>query len=223
MNTEMTRIRSTARVSREEDETEATETAPISEMMRWSGLVVQEGAIAEGTSNAEAEQAMAEVESDNESEEDDSILCPTKPSHVEFGKSTVKAEDLVVMKKLGYFGENDDDELVRFAEEEIIPEPKEDEVVVFKSFFGVGLRFPIYEMIGEVLKKFEIYLHQLTPNAIIRLSVYIWAFRSQGKSANAEGFCRVHELHYQTKARADGLHKNFICYNFAYRKDTKAP
>jgi hypothetical protein len=32
----------------------------------------------------------------------------------------------------------------------------------------------------------------------------------------------VHELHYQTKARADGLHKNFGCYNFAYRKDTKA-
>jgi hypothetical protein len=46
------------------------------------------------------------------------------------------------------------------------------------------------------LKRFEIYLHQLTPNAIVRLSVYIWALRSQGISANAEGFCRVHELHY---------------------------
>jgi hypothetical protein len=78
-------------------------------------------------------------------------------------------------------------------------------------------------MIGEVLKKFEIYLHQLTLNAIVRLSVYIWALRSQGKSANAEGFFRVHELHYQTKARAYGLDKNFGCYNFAYRKDTKAP
>jgi hypothetical protein len=53
--------------------------------------------------------------------------------------------------------------------------------------------------------------------------VTIWALRSQGKSVNAEGFCRVHELHYQTKTRADGLHKNFGCYNFAYRKDTKAP
>jgi hypothetical protein len=138
---------------------------------------------------------MAEAESDNESEDDDSILCPTKPSHVEFGRSIVKVEDLVLMKKLGYFGENDD-ELVRFAGEEKIPEPKEDEVVVFKSFFRVALRFPLYEMIGEVLKKFEIYVHQLTSNAIVRLSVYIWALRSQGKSANAEGFCRVHELHY---------------------------
>jgi hypothetical protein len=25
------------------------------------------------------------------------------------------------------------------------------------------------------------------------------------------------------KARVDCLHKNFGCYNFAYRKDTKAP
>jgi hypothetical protein len=78
-------------------------------------------------------------------------------------------------------------------------------------------------MIGEVVKKFEIYLHQMTPNTIVRLNVYIWALRSHGKSVNAEGFCRVHELHYQTKARADGLHKNFGCYNFAYRKLTKAP
>jgi hypothetical protein len=214
-------VRSTARVSREGDETEATEIAPISEMMRRSGLVVQEGDIGEGTSDAEVEEAMDEVDSDNESEKDGSILCPTKPSHVEFGKSTVKADDLVLMKKLGYFGENDD-ELVRFAEEETILEPKKDEVVVFKSFFRAGLRFPLYEMISEVLKKFEIYLHQLTPKAIVRLSVYIWALRSQGKSANAEGFCRVHELHYQMKARANGLHKNFGCYNFAYRKDTKA-
>jgi hypothetical protein len=94
---------------------------------------------------------------------------------------------------------------------------------VFKSFFRVGLRFPLYDMIREVLKRFEIYIHQLTPNAIARLSIYIWALRSQGKSDNTEGFCRVHELHYQMKARADGLHKNFGCYNFAYRKDVKAP
>ena len=170
----MARVRSTARVSHEGDENETTETAPISEMLRRSGLVLQEGAIAEGTSNAEVEQAMTKVESDNESEDDNSILCPTKPSHVEFGRSTVKSKDLILMKKLGYFGENDD-ELVRFAGEEIIPEPKEDEVVVFKSFFRVGLWFPLYEMIGEVLKKFEIYPHELISNAIVWLSVYIWA------------------------------------------------
>ena len=76
------------------------------------------------------------------------------------------------MKKLSYFGENEDG-LIRFAGEEVIIEPKDDEVVVFKRFFMAGLRFPLYDMIGEVLKRFEIYLHQLTPNAIVRLSVYI--------------------------------------------------
>jgi hypothetical protein len=44
-----------------------------------------------------------------------------------------------------------------------------------------------------------------------------------GAESLAEGFCRAHELHYQTKAREDGLHENFGCYNFAYRKDAKSP
>jgi hypothetical protein len=157
----MARVRSTARVSREGDETEVTETTPISEVMWRSGLVVQEEATAEGTPNVEAEQIEAEVGSDNESEEDNNILSLTKPSQVEFGKSTVTEEDLVVMKKLCYFGENEDG-LIRFAGEEVILEPKEDEVVVFKSFFRAGLRFSLYDMIGEVLKRFEIYLHELT-------------------------------------------------------------
>jgi hypothetical protein len=192
-------------------------------MMKRSRLVVQEEKESVPTEDvAVAETKPTTAEADNDNEDDDDILSLSKPSHIEFGKSTVKAQDLVLMKKLGYFGENDD-KLVRFAGEEVIPEPRDDEVVVFKSFFRARLRFPLYEMISEVLKKFEIYLHQLTPNAIVRLIVYIWALRSQGKSANTKGFCRMHELHYQTKARADGLHKNFGWYNFAYRKDTKAP
>jgi hypothetical protein len=219
---EMARVRSTARVSHEGEETEAVETAPISEVMKRSGLVVAEEVADEGASNAEAEQVVVEGENADESEEDYSILVPTNPSHHEFEKSAIIEGDMPMMMKLVYFGEAES-KLIRFAREEVIPEPKKDEAVVFKSFFRAGLRFPLNEMIGEVLKNFEIYLHQLTPNAIVRLSVYIWALRSQGMSPNAGAFYRVHELHYQTKARADGLHENFGCYNFTYRKDTKAP
>jgi hypothetical protein len=71
---------------------------------------------------------------------------------------------------MGYFRKNDD-ELIRFARDEMFPELRDDEVIVFKSFFRARLRFPLYEMIGEVLKEFEIYLDQLTPNVIVRLSV----------------------------------------------------
>jgi hypothetical protein len=56
----MARVRSTARVTREGEETEATETAPISEVMRQSSLVMTERAIKEGALAVEAEQADVE-------------------------------------------------------------------------------------------------------------------------------------------------------------------
>jgi hypothetical protein len=179
-------IEATARVSHEGDETKVTETAPVSEVMRGSCLVVSEEATTKDAT-ARAEKTMAEGGSDNESEEDNSILSPTKPSHIEFGRSIITTKDLVVMKKLGYFGENDD-ELICFAREEVVPEPKEDEVVVLKSFFKTRLRFPVYDMIGDVLKRFEIYLHQLTPNAIVRLSVTYGLSEAKEKVQMPKGF-----------------------------------
>jgi hypothetical protein len=215
----MARVHSTARVTREGEEAGTTETAPISEVMRQSGLVVTEGAINEGAHTAKAD---IEEENVDEEEEDYNTLILAKPSHLDFEKSTVSEADVPVMMKLGYFGETEK-KLIRFAGEETTPKPKNDEVVVLKSFFKAGLRFLLHEMIGEVLDNYEIYLHQLTPNAIVRLNIFIWALRSQGMDPNAEAFCRVHELHYQTKAREDGLHEKYGYYNFVYRKDMKAP
>jgi hypothetical protein len=210
----MARVRSIARVDREGDETEAVETVPISEAMKRSGLATSEDIPVAGAEQVDVEET--------DSEDDYSSAVPSKPSHLDFGKSTVSKGDLPKMLKLGYFNE-ENKKLVRFGGEETIPKPEKDEIVVFKSFFKAGLRFPLNRMIADVLKKFGIYFHQLTPNAIVRLSVYIWALRSQGVEPFAEGFCRVHELHYQTKARKDGLHENFSCYNFAYRKTTNFP
>jgi hypothetical protein len=99
--TEMARVRSTARVSNEGEEAEATKTTPISEMMKCSRLVIreeEESLLTKYVVVAEAEPTIAEADSDDE--EDDNILSLSKPSHIEFGKSIVKAEDLVLMKKL---------------------------------------------------------------------------------------------------------------------------
>jgi hypothetical protein len=216
----MARVRSTARVTRDGEEAETAETAPISEVMKRSGLVAPEDVSDEGVPAAEAEKVGVGAE-EGESEDDYSAV-PSKPSHLEFGRPTVTEDDMPKLMKLGYFSEAKK-ELIRFGREEITLKPEKDEVVVFKSFFKAGLRFPLNEMIADVLGKFGIYLHQLTPNAIVRLSVYIWALQSQGAESLAEGFCRAHELHYQTKAREDGLHDNFGCYNFAYRKDVEFP
>jgi hypothetical protein len=111
----MARVRSTTRVSREGEETEATETAPISEVMRQSRLVVTEGAINEGTSGVEAEQAdIEEEENADEEEEDYSTMIPSKPSHLDFEKSTISEADVPMMMKLGYFREAER-KLIRFA------------------------------------------------------------------------------------------------------------
>jgi hypothetical protein len=136
----MARVRSSARVSREGEETEVTGTTPISEVMERSGLVVTEGTIDEGTPDAEAEQTIVEEENvdEDEDEEDYNILIPTKPSHLDFEKSTVSEDDMTMMMKLGYFGEAEG-KLFRFAREETTPVSKKDEVVVFKSFFRAGL------------------------------------------------------------------------------------
>jgi hypothetical protein len=90
----MARIRSTARLADEGENTEATEIAPISEVMKRFRIVVQEG------EEVIPKKVDAIVEAGSDDEEDDGILSPSKPSHIEFGKSTVKAEDLVLMKKL---------------------------------------------------------------------------------------------------------------------------
>jgi hypothetical protein len=138
----MARVRSTARVTRDGEEAEATETAPISEVMKRSGMVVTEGVTDEGAPAAEAEQAdIEEDDVDDDEEEDYSTLMPSKPSHMDFGKSTVSEADMPMMIKLGYFGEAEK-KLIRFGGEETTPTQEKDEVVVFRSFFKAELSFP---------------------------------------------------------------------------------
>jgi hypothetical protein len=128
----MARVRSTARVTRNGEEAEADETAPISEVMRRSGLVVTEGTSDEEAPAAEAEQADIEEGDANEGEIDYNIIMPLKPSHLDFGKSTVSEADMTMMMKLGYFREAEKG-LVRFGGEETIPKPENDEIVVLRA------------------------------------------------------------------------------------------
>jgi hypothetical protein len=83
--------------------------------------------------------------------------------------------------------------------EKTVPTPKENEVVIFRSFLKAGLRFPLSNFVVEVLKIFEVYFHQLTPESIIRMAIFVWAVRSHGLEPNAKSFCNIHELLYETK------------------------
>jgi hypothetical protein len=77
-------------------------------------------------------------------------------------------------------------------------------------------------MLVEVLKTFEIYLHQLTPEALIKVGGFIWAIRSQRLEPDAMCFCNIHELSYQTKATGkEHYHNNFGCFNFVPRSNAR--
>jgi hypothetical protein len=122
--------------------------------------------ILEGSSDSED----FDVESENEGAED----RPWRPSHVVFGKSTIKRGQIDAMKGR-YFC---DISILRAGGENNVPLPEADEVVVYRSVMKAGLRFPLVKLLVEVLKTFEIYLHQLTPEAIIKMGIFIWAMRS---------------------------------------------
>jgi hypothetical protein len=167
-----------------------------------------------GLSSDSCDNESFDVESENEDAED----RPWRPSHVVFGKSTVKQGQIEAMKGR-YFH---DISIVRVGGESIVPLPEADEVVVFKSFMKVGLRFPLHKMLVKVRKTFEIYLHQLTPESLIKVGVFIWAMRSQGLETNAKCFCNIHELSYQTKAIAkEQYHNKFGYYSFVPRSDVR--
>jgi hypothetical protein len=57
--------------------------------------------------------------------------------------------------------------------DKIVPVPEENEVVIHRSFFKAGLRFPLSRFVVEVLKIYQISLHQITPEAIIRMGIFV--------------------------------------------------
>jgi hypothetical protein len=173
--------------------------------------------ILEGLSEDTSDSDSYDVDSGGEDSED----RPWRPSHAVFGKSSIKQSHLVNMRGR-YFR---DLSIVRADEgEKTCLTPKENEVVIFRSFLKAGLRFPLISFVVEVLKLFEICLHQITPKAIIRMGIFVWAVRSQGLEPNAKSFCNIHELLYETKPWGkEQYHNNFGCYSFGARSGSSCP
>jgi hypothetical protein len=114
--------------------------------------------------------------------------------------------------------------IVRVGGDNIVPALEENEVVIYRSFLKAGLRFPLSKFVVQVLKIYQIFLHQITPEAIIRMGIFVWAVRSQGLEPSAKCFCSMHELLYETKATGkEQYHKNFSCYEFIAHPNASHP
>jgi hypothetical protein len=68
-----------------------------------------------------------------------------------------------------------------------------------RSFFYACLRMPPNPILTDILLKFQVQLHQLTPNTVGQLSKYIWAVVSFRGVPSTDGFTKRYELHYQPK------------------------
>jgi hypothetical protein len=110
------------------------------------------------------------------------------------------------------------------AGDKTAPTPKENEVVIYQSFFKTGLQFPLSKFVVEVLKIYQIFLHQITPEAIIRMGIFVSVVKIQGLEPSANSFCSMHELLYETKPWGkEQYHNNFSCYSFVARSGSSCP
>jgi hypothetical protein len=117
---------------------------------------------------------------------------------VDFGVSRMSSVRVQDMKRLGYFGGG----VARVPGTEEVPE-LEGELVVFEAFFAAGLRLPAHRFVGEVLHRFNVQIHQLTPNAVVALSKYVWATTSYGRQPSVEVFAKYYCLHWQKRMIGD--------------------
>jgi hypothetical protein len=151
---------------------------------------------------------------DVESGDEDSKDRSWCPSHTTFGKSTINQSHIDAMRGRCLRDMSN----VRVGGDSTAPALEENKVVIYRSFLKAGLRFSLSKFVVEVLKIYQIFLHQITPEAIIRMGIPVWAVRSQGLEPSAKCFCSMHELLYETKATGkEQYHNNFGCYGFIAR------
>jgi hypothetical protein len=108
--------------------------------------------ILEGLSEDTDDSDSYDVESGGEDSED----RPWRPSHTVFRKSTIRQSHLENMRERYFW----DISIVRADNgDQTAPAPEENEVVIYRSFFKAGLRFPLSDFVVEVLKIYQIFLH----------------------------------------------------------------
>jgi hypothetical protein len=113
---------------------------------------------------------------------------------------------------------------------ETVPRPRDNEVIIFCDLLYARLRFPLHPAVVDILRYFVIYLHQLMPNTILRLSVYMWICRTTKIKPSAEGFTSAHQVHHQQRTvfedegdQAVEKDYQFGCLNFSYKSGVVSP
>jgi hypothetical protein len=121
-------------------------------------------------------------DTDTQGEGSEAVDLRESSRNYEFGSSIITVGRVRQLAALGYFTEGSMQDL----EEEVILEPAEDKAVVFEEFFAAGLRMPPQKVLADILVKFQVQLHQLTPNVFAQLSKYFWVVMSFGGEPSSD-------------------------------------
>ncbi|KAK1680726.1 hypothetical protein QYE76_041574 [Lolium multiflorum] len=89
---------------------------------------------------------------------------------LEWERSKISNQDLNLLKRLGFTKEKD---ALRFPREESYPKPPMEYRVSFVDHLIRGLSPPIHEFLRGLLFVYGLQLHQLTPNSILHVSIFI--------------------------------------------------
>jgi hypothetical protein len=89
----------------------------------------------------------------------------------DFSSSTIGKDRIQMMEGLCYFAKGS-------ARAPATESPWIVKVVIFEELFTAGLCMSSHQVLMGILQKFQVQLHQLTPNAIIQLSKFIWTVSS---------------------------------------------
>jgi hypothetical protein len=150
------------------------------------------------TASSSSDDSLGGAASDDaEAEAEDTIVMDPHESarSYDFEASFITVGHIWQLESLRYFAKGS----VREPGEETVLELADDEVVVFEVFFAVGLRMPSHSVLTVILLKYRVQLHQLTSNAITKLSKYFWVVISFSEKPSSDGFVKYYELHCQPK------------------------
>ncbi|KAK1631906.1 hypothetical protein QYE76_006221 [Lolium multiflorum] len=89
---------------------------------------------------------------------------------LEWERSKISNQDVNMLKRLGLMKKED---AIRFPSEESYPNPPMEYRVSFVDHLIRGLSTPIHDFLRGLLFVYGIQLHQLTPNSILHISIFI--------------------------------------------------
>ncbi|KAK1693470.1 hypothetical protein QYE76_010167 [Lolium multiflorum] len=89
---------------------------------------------------------------------------------LEWERSKISNQDVNTLKRLGLMKKED---AIRFPSEESYPNPPMEYRVSFVDHLIRGLSTPIHDFLRGLLFVYGIQLHQLTPNSILHISIFI--------------------------------------------------